>query len=76
MNVRHKIKVGWGIRAPKCKWKHLMKIFYATKSKDIVFFTTTIILINFLHNICMDFTYEIIGEQMLDVANHGWDGDF
>ncbi len=53
-----------------------MKIFYATKSKDIVFFTTTIILINFLHNICMDFTYEIIGEQMLDVANHGWDGDF
>lgn len=53
-----------------------MKIFDATKSKDIVFFTTTIILINVLHNICMDFTCEIIGEQMLDATNHGWDGDF
>ncbi len=53
-----------------------MKKNYAKKSKDMVFFTTTIILINFLHDICMDFTYEIIREQMLDATNHGWDGDF
>ncbi len=53
-----------------------MKRFYATKSKDIVFFTTKIILISFLHDICMDLTYEIIRKQMLDTTNHGWDGDF
>jgi hypothetical protein len=76
MNVGYKIKVGWGIRGPKHKWKHLMKRFYATKSKDIVFFTTKIILISFLHDICMDLTYEIIRKQMLDTTNHGWDGDF
>lgn len=46
------------------------------QNQKTIFFTTTSILINFLHNICMDFTYEIIGEQMLDVANHGLDDDF
>jgi hypothetical protein len=39
MNVGHKIKVGWGIKGPKCKRKHLMKRFDATKLKD-----------NFFHN--------------------------
>ncbi len=39
-------------------------------------FRVEAILKNFLHRRWMDFTFEVIGKQMVDPANHEWDGNF
>ncbi len=33
------------------------------------------IVINFLHNKCIDFTYEIIGAENVNLVTHSWFGD-
>jgi flagellar biosynthesis protein FliQ len=53
-----------------------MKRFDSTKPKYIVLFRVVVILTNFLHRRWMDFTFEIIGEQLPKHVNHGWDGNF
>jgi hypothetical protein len=35
-----------------------------------------IVMSNFLHRLYMEFTYEIIGNQIEDLFNYNWDGDF
>jgi hypothetical protein len=53
-----------------------MKRFDTTKSKYTILFKAIIILTNFLHKHQMDFTFEIIGEQLPNLIDHGWDKDF
>jgi hypothetical protein len=47
-----------------------------TKSKYSILFKTITILTNFMHKGWMDFTFEIIGQQMPNPSNHSWYGDF
>jgi hypothetical protein len=44
-----------------------MKIFNSKKGKYTHFFLASIILINYLH---MDFTYEVIGNQIQDLVDY------
>jgi hypothetical protein len=53
-----------------------MKRFDSTKPKYAILFKATTILINFMHKHRMDFTFEIIGEQLPDLVENGWDEDF
>jgi flagellar biosynthesis protein FliQ len=53
-----------------------MKRFDSTKPKYIVLFRIVIIFTNFIHKHRMDFTFEIIGEQLPDLVENGWDEDF
>jgi hypothetical protein len=50
-----------------------MKIFDLAKLKYNHFKKVVIILANFLHRRCMDFRFEVIGEQMFNLADHGWE---
>jgi hypothetical protein len=47
-----------------------------TKSKYSILFKIITNLTNFMHRGQMDFTFEIIGEQMPNPSNRLWDGDF
>jgi len=76
MHVGYRVQVEWGISGLKRKWRRLMKTFNSTKPKYIILFKVAAILTNFLHICQMDFTFEIIGEQLPNPTNHGWDGDF
>ncbi len=31
---------------------------------------------NFLHRLYLEFTYDVIGNQIEDLINYSWDGDF
>ncbi len=62
MHVGYRVKVEWGIRGLKWKWKQFMKHFNSTKSKYYHLFRVATIFTNFLHKHWMDFTYKIIGE--------------
>ncbi len=53
-----------------------MKRLDSTKPKYIILFRVAVILTNFLHICQMDFTFEMIGEQLPNLVNHGWDGNF
>ncbi len=53
-----------------------MKRFYSTKPKHNHLFKVVVILTNFLHKRHMDFIFEVIGQQMPTLIDHGWDGDF
>ncbi len=55
------------------KWRRLMKRFDLTKLKYNHLFKVVVILANFLHRRGMDFRFEVKGEQMPNLANHGWD---
>ncbi len=46
------------------------------KEKCIHFLKVVIILINFLHSHHLEFTYEVIGDQIEDQIDYDWDGDF
>jgi len=52
-----------------------MKRFDSTKLKYNHLFKVVIILAKFLHKHSMDFRFEVIGEKMHDLADHGWDKD-
>jgi hypothetical protein len=39
-------------------------------------FQIVAILTNFLCICHLEFTYEVIGDEIEDLANYGWDGDF
>jgi hypothetical protein len=76
-NARYKIKVEWGIGGLKHKWIKLMKYFDSIKRKTYSnLFQATTIWTNFLRKHHLDFTYKIIGDQITNLANYGWDGDF
>jgi hypothetical protein len=47
-----------------CKWGQLMKKIESTKGKYTHFCCETIVLSNYLHKCYMDFTYEVIGNQI------------
>ncbi len=64
MHVGYKIRVEWGIGGLKHTWKVLMKKIDSTKGKYNHFFPITTIVINFMHRHRMDFTYEVIGDQI------------
>jgi hypothetical protein len=66
----------WGINGLKRKWRRLLKRFDSTKPKNIILFKVIALLTNFLHRRQMDFTFEVIGEQLPNPSNHGWDRDF
>jgi hypothetical protein len=52
-----------------------MKHFDFTKSKYNHLFHVIVILTNFLHKCQMDFKYEIINNQIENLAYLSWDGD-
>jgi len=76
MCVGYKMQVEWGICGLKRKWRQLMKRFDSTKPKYTILFRVATILTNFLQRCRMDFTFEIIGEQLPNPNDHGWDIDF
>jgi hypothetical protein len=64
MHVGYKIRMEWGIGGLKHMWKVLMKKFDSIKGKYNHFFLVIIIIINFVHRNCMDFTYEVMSDQI------------
>jgi hypothetical protein len=48
-----------------------MKRLNSTKPKYTHLFQTITFLINFLHMRCMDFTFEVVGDQNLDPTTRG-----
>jgi hypothetical protein len=66
----------WGIGGLKGKWKCHMKKFDSTKPKYAHLFQATTLLINFLHMRCMALTYEVVGDLIANLTEHGWVGDF
>lgn len=53
-----------------------MKCFESTKENNIPLFLATVILIKFLFKHHLNFTYEVIGNQINDPTNYIWDVDF
>ncbi len=53
-----------------------MKRFDSIESKFTHLFRVVVILINFLQKKHMDLTYQVVGDPNLDLATHGWQGDF
>jgi len=54
-----------------------MKSFDSTKSKYSYLFQATSLLTNFMqYKGRMDFIYEVIGDQNVDMTTHGWVKDF
>jgi len=68
--------VEWGIGGLKRKWRCFMKRFDSTKPKYAHLFQATTLLIIFLQRIYMDFTYEVVGDLIANLATRGWTGDF
>ncbi len=52
-----------------------MKKFNNTKPKYSHLFESKILFANFLYKRRMDLTYEIIGDQLLNLEDQGWDKD-
>jgi hypothetical protein len=76
MHVKDKMWVEWGIVGLKQEWKRFMKCFESTKENNINLFLAIIILINFLFKHHLNFTYEVIGNQINDPTDYIWDVDF
>jgi hypothetical protein len=53
-----------------------MKRFDSTKPKYAHLFQATTLLIIFLQRRYMDFTYEVVGDLIANLATRGWTGDF
>jgi hypothetical protein len=70
------MQIKWGIGSFKHKWEKLMKIFDYNKPKYNHLFKVVVILINFLHKRCLDFTTEVIGNHIIDPTDYGWDRDY
>ncbi len=51
-----------------------MKRFDNTKPRYSHLFKFGALLTNFLHKRKMDFTYEVIGDHLLNLENHKWVG--
>jgi hypothetical protein len=61
MHDGYRVKVEWGIRGLKWKWRQLMKHFDSRKDKYNNLFLATSILINLLQIYhLLNFTYEVI----------------
>jgi hypothetical protein len=59
----YRVKVEWGIRGLKQKWRQLMKHFDSTEDKYNNLFLATSILINLLQIYhLLNFTYEVIND--------------
>jgi len=71
MHASFKVQVEWGIGGLKRKWKHFMNRFDSTKPKYVHLFQTTTFLSNFLHRRHMDFTYEVVGDLIINPTTHG-----
>jgi hypothetical protein len=63
----------WGA---EMEWKWLMKHFDSTNSKYGHLSCAIPILTNFLHRHWMDFIYEVLGNQIEDPYDYGWDGNY
>ncbi len=68
------IKMEWGIRGLKSKWRRIMKCFDSIKQKYNHLFRIATLLINILHMHRQDFTIENFAEHHSDLTKHGWDG--
>jgi hypothetical protein len=44
--------------------------------KKYVYSFLIIVMNNFLHKLYLEFTYDVSGNQIEDVINYSWDGDF
>jgi hypothetical protein len=53
-----------------------MKRFGSTRSKFTHLFRVVAIFINLIQRRHMDFTYQVVGDQNLNLAAHGWQRDF
>jgi hypothetical protein len=53
-----------------------MKKFDSTKPKYAHFFQVETLLTNFLDRRCVDFTYNVVGDQIANWATHGCAKDF
>ncbi len=53
-----------------------MKCFDFTKEKYNFLFQAITIINIFLHRCHLDFTYKIINDQIEDLIDFNWDGDF
>jgi hypothetical protein len=53
-----------------------MKHFDSTKSKYGHLSCAITILSNFIHRHWMDFIYEALGNQIEDLDDYGWDGNY
>ncbi len=71
MLVGYNVRVEWGIGELKWKWRWLMKCFDFTKSKNNHLFHVTTIFTIFLLKCWMNFTYEIISDQIMDPIYYG-----
>ena len=74
MHADFRVRVEWGIKGVKRKWKRLLKKFDSTKSKYIPLFKVVCYLTSYLHQRRLDFTYHI-EECNDDEDDDGWDGD-
>jgi hypothetical protein len=76
MHVRFRAQVEWGIDELKRRWKRFMKIFDCTKPKFSHLFQASAFLINYLHSLWMDFTYDVIEDQNFDPIAQRWARDY
>jgi hypothetical protein len=71
MHASFKVQMEWGIGGLKKKWRCLMKRFDSTKPKYAHLFQDVAHLNNFLHMRCMDLTYEVVGDLIINLAKCG-----
>jgi hypothetical protein len=76
MQASFRVQVKWGIGGLERKRRCLMKRFDSTKPKYAHLFRVATLLTNFLHMRRMDLTYEVVGDLIINPAEHGWVGDF
>jgi hypothetical protein len=65
-----------GIGGLKQKWKRFMKCFESKKENNIHLFLAIVILTNVLFKYHLNFTYEVIGNQINDPIDYIWDVNF
>jgi hypothetical protein len=71
MHVGFKVQVEWGIGGLKKQWRCFMKRFDSTKPKYAHLSQNAILLINFLHKRCMDFTHMVVGDLIINLVECG-----
>jgi len=70
MHVGYKRWMEWRIKGLKWKLNWLMRHFDSTEKKYSHFFRVVGIFTNFLHRCHLEFTYEIIGNQVENMVNY------
>lgn len=73
MHVGYCLRVEWDIGGLKRKFRRLMKQLDTTKPKYNQLFWIAAILTNVIHWRRMDFTHDVVGEQLKPAHDHGWD---